>query len=143
MALATTTTAVTFSPSTPVYGESVALTATITPATTGAELPTGTVTFYNGSTSLGPATVSSGVATLNLNTLLVGPNTITAQYGGDSNYGASNSPAVSVPVSQSTSSTTVTYFPTSPVASQNVTLTATVTSVRTGHRAPDRDGSVL
>ena len=75
VALATTTTAVTFSPSTPVYGQSVALTATITPTTTGAVLPTGTVTFFNGSTPLGTATVTSGVATLNLNTLLVGPNT--------------------------------------------------------------------
>jgi trimeric autotransporter adhesin len=136
VALATTTTAVTFSPGNPVYHESVALTATITPTTTGAVLPTGTVTFLSGSTPLGTASVTDGVATLNLNTLVVGPNSITAQYGGDANYAASTSPAVSVPVSQSTSSTTVTYFPVSPVASENVTLTATVAASGLGAGTP-------
>ena len=136
--LATTTTAVTFSPSAPVYGESVMLMATITPTTTGADLPSGTVTFYNGSTALGlPATVTSGVATLDVNTLPASTtNSITAQYSGDSNYAASTSPAVTLPVSQSSSATTVTYFPTSPVVGQNVTLTATVTAVSPGAGTP-------
>ena len=102
------------------------------------------MTFYNGTTALGPAaTVTNGVATLNLNTLPVSAtNSITAQYSGDSNYAASTSTAVTVPVSQSSTTTAVTYFPSSPVASQNVTLTATVSaSARRGDA--DRHGSVL
>ena len=136
--LATTTTTVTFSPSNPVYGQSVVLTANITSTSTGADLPTGTVTFYNGTTLLGSAaTVTNGVATLNLNILPVSAtNSITAQYSGDSNYAASTSSAVTLPVSQSSSTTAVNYFPSSPVASQNVTLTATVSAVSPGAGAP-------
>ena len=51
----------------------------------GAGTPTGTVTFYDGSTTLGTGTLSGGVATLSTNTLAVGLHVITASYGGDSN----------------------------------------------------------
>ncbi len=54
--------------------------------------PTGTVTFLNGSTVLGTATVSStGSATLTLSTLPTGALSLTAAYGGDANFRASTS----------------------------------------------------
>ena len=134
--MATTTTAVTFSPSTPVFGQSVTLTATITPTTTGSASPTGTVTFFNGSTIIGHGTRHERSGHSRTNTLPVGTNSITAQYGGDTNYAASTSPAVTVPVAQASTTTAVTYFPSSPVASQNVTLTATVTAVSPGAGTP-------
>ena len=65
------------------------LTATVTSGATG------TVTFDDGATSLGTGTISGGVATLTTNSLAVGTHSITAQYGGDSNYNASVSTAVS------------------------------------------------
>ena len=43
---------------------------------------TGTVTFANGSTNLGSATLSSNVASLNVSTLAAGSYTITASYSG-------------------------------------------------------------
>ena len=76
-------TAVTFSPASPVFGQSVALTATVT-GPTGSPPPTGNVTFFNGSTALGSVLLSSGSAVLNVTTLPVAANAITAQYTGDS-----------------------------------------------------------
>ena len=74
------------SPSTAVAGTSVTLTATLSGNSTN--LPSGTVTFSDNGTSIGPATIASGVATLTTKTLGVGANAITAAYGGDSVYPA-------------------------------------------------------
>ena len=61
--------------------------------TSGAGTPTGTVTFVDGTTALGTATLSGGVATSAAASLAVGPHTITAAYGGDANFlTASSSP---------------------------------------------------
>ena len=43
----------------------------------------GTVTFYDGTTALGSATVSQGLAVLSLSTIVSGNHTITASYSGD------------------------------------------------------------
>ncbi len=80
---ATTTTAVSFSPASPVLGQDVTLTATITPASTGPASPTGTVEFFDGSTLLGSGTVSNDAATLTTTALPLGTNSITATYEGD------------------------------------------------------------
>src|SRR5271163_201143 len=89
----TTTTLAASSTSFPV-GTSVTLTATVA-AAAGNGTPTGTVTFLNGSTTLGTATLNgSGVATLNTTALPVASNSITAAYGGSTAFAASTSPAV-------------------------------------------------
>ncbi len=62
------------------------LAATVSPAAA-----TGTVTFYDGPTPLGTATVASGAATLSSYTLPTGIHSISAIYGGDATYAASNS----------------------------------------------------
>jgi autotransporter-associated beta strand protein len=136
VAKVTTTTSVTATPSTPSYGQSVTLTATVVPATTGSVAPTGTVTFFNGSTTLGTGSVAGGVATLVTTSLPAGTGSVTATYGGDTNYASSTSPAITVPVAVTATTIAVTYFPTSPVVSQNVTLTATVSSVSPGGGTP-------
>jgi len=71
------------------YGQSVTFTATVSPSSA-----TGTVTFYDGATSLGSAVVSSGVATISTTALSAGSHSITAGYGGDSSYSASTSAAI-------------------------------------------------
>jgi trimeric autotransporter adhesin len=129
-------TAVTFSPASPVSGQSVALTATVT-GPTGSPTPTGTVEFFNGTTSLGAAMpLTDGAATLNVSTLPVADNSITAQYSGDSNYPPSTSPAVTVTVALAASSTTVVPSTTTPVFGQSVTLTATVQATAPGAGTP-------
>src|SRR5208283_4166499 len=68
------------------YGSSVTFTATVTPTTA-----TGTVTFMEGSATLGTGTISAGKATFSISTLAVGSNSITASYGGDTNDNSSAS----------------------------------------------------
>ncbi len=94
------------STTTPTYGQQVVLTATLQniPMQIGALIPTGTVTFKNGGTTLGsPVTISGGVATLNTTSLTINSNSITATYSGDTNFAASPaSAALNITVSQAT-----------------------------------------
>jgi Bacterial Ig-like domain (group 3)/FG-GAP-like repeat len=96
---ASTTTVLTSSAATITAGGSVTFTATITGASGSTGTPTGTVTFLDRTTTLGTGTLSaSGVATYSNTTLSTGAHSITAQYGGDSNFAASTSAAVTVTV---------------------------------------------
>jgi pectate lyase len=79
-----TTTTVASSQNPGTYGASVTFTATVTPSTA-----TGTVTFKDGSTTLGTGTLSGGTATLSTSSLSVSSHSITAVYGGDTNYATS------------------------------------------------------
>ena len=123
--LPATTTTLTASPSTSSYGQTVTLTATVT-ATSGT--PTGTVTFYNGATVLGPGTLSSGKAKLSTAALPVGSDSLTAVYGGSSAYAGSTSKPVAVTVTQATTTTELSSSLNPSVYGQSVTFTATVTS---------------
>jgi len=96
-----TTTTLKSSASSTTTGASITLTATVS-----ASAATGTVTFYNGTTSLGSGTLSSGVATLSTSFSTAGTDSITATYGGDSNYAASTSSAISLTVTSSGSTST-------------------------------------
>jgi YVTN family beta-propeller protein/uncharacterized repeat protein (TIGR03803 family) len=70
----------------------IAMTATVTPVS-GGGTPTGSVTYFNGSTQVETATLSGGVGTFNFNpsSLAVGIYSITAVYSGDSAFSASTS----------------------------------------------------
>ncbi len=72
-------------PAAPVYGEPVTLTVTVSAGASGAGVPTGTVTFKDGSTVLGQATLTNGVAPFTLSPSSAGTETITIAYGGDTN----------------------------------------------------------
>jgi protocatechuate 3,4-dioxygenase beta subunit len=95
--IATTTTLATSAGSTST-GTAVTLTATVSPTAAA-----GTVTFYNGSTSLGSATLSSGSASLSASFSTAGTESLTAVYAGDSSYAASTSAAVTVTVTGTSS----------------------------------------
>jgi N-acetylneuraminic acid mutarotase len=116
-------------PASGVYGASVTLTATLTGIASGA-VPGGTVTFLSGTTSLGSGTAnSSGIATLTTTALPVGTDSITASYGGDSNYAAAKSSAISATVGKATQTISFTA-PASPVTygATPIKLSATATS---------------
>jgi len=70
----------------------VTLTANISYSTTA---PTGTVTFFDGTTQIGSGTVSAGVGTYTTSALTAGTHSITAAYSGDSNYTAATIGALS------------------------------------------------
>jgi hypothetical protein len=93
-----TSTALTSSPNPSTPGQAVTFTATVTALqgfTTGT--PSGTVSFLDGTTNLGNATLGSSLmATLTNSTLSGGlTHSITATYNGDTKFGASTSPVVS------------------------------------------------
>jgi hypothetical protein len=93
--LISTTTSLTSSLNPSVRGQQVTFTATVKPSS-GAGTPTGTVTFLDGSSTLGSSTLNaSGVATLSVANLSVGTHSITARYGGDTNYNGSTSAVLS------------------------------------------------
>ena len=129
------TTALSASATSVVVGASVTFTATVTP-TSGTPTPTGTITFKDGSTTLGTVTLnSSGVATYAAASLAEGPHSITASYGGDSRNLASSSTAIAVTVTAGPSTTTLASSAASAVVGSSITLTATVTG-GSGAQAP-------
>jgi hypothetical protein len=73
----------------------VTFTATVSAAAPGSGTPTGSVTFYDGTTKLGTGTLNGGSAAFTITTLSIGTHSITAVYGGDGNFKTSTSPALS------------------------------------------------
>ena len=76
---------VTASPAAPVFGQTVTLYATVSIVSPGTGVPTGTVIFKEGSTTLGTATLQGGAAKLSTTPLAAEIETITIAYGGDAN----------------------------------------------------------
>jgi subtilase family serine protease len=115
----TTTSVLTFTPSSPSQGTAVTLTATVTPSTA-----TGNVTFNNGSTVLGTAVLSgSGIAALVTSALPVGDNSVTATYNGSGSLGSSTSVPVTVTVTPGfTLTPTATSFQVAQGSNVNATI---------------------
>jgi hypothetical protein len=88
-----TTTTLTSSPNPSTSGEPVTFTATVNSAA-GAPADGETVSFVQGKTVLGTGTLSGGSASFTTSTLKAGNHSVTADYGGDSNFAASKSKAV-------------------------------------------------
>ena len=103
-------------------GQSVTFTATVTPGSA-----TGTVTFKDGSTTLGTGSLSGGKATLTTSALTAGGHSITAVYGGDANLTGSTSSAVSQTVNKVANTVTLGSSANPSAPGQSVTFTATVT----------------
>ncbi len=73
-------------------GTQETISVTIVPA--GAGVPTGTVTYMDGSTTLGTQTLSGGAAAFTANGLTTGSHTITVNYSGDTNFSVSSATAL-------------------------------------------------
>jgi hypothetical protein len=129
--LLVSSTVVTAQPDPQTVGDGVMLTAMVTGA---GPIPTLSVTFFDGATSLGSALLDpTGQATLVVNDLQVGLHSITASYGGDPFY----APSVSTPVAETIvtagSALTLVSSPAgTALAGQLVTFTATVVTVAGG-----------
>ena len=119
---ASTTTALTSSLNPSVFGQQVTFTATVSPSS-GA---TGTVQFFDGGTSLGTAGVSGGTASLTTAILTVGPHSITASYGGNTNFTGSTASALTQTVNEANTTTALTSSLNPSTYGQQVTFTATV-----------------
>jgi uncharacterized repeat protein (TIGR03803 family) len=118
-----TSTSVTSSRNPSAFGQSVTFTATVSASSV---TPAGTVTFKNGSVTLGTATLVGGVATLTTTTLSAGTHSITAVYNGVPDFSSSTSSALSQVVNPATSTVTLTSSLNPSTLGQSVTFTATV-----------------
>jgi hypothetical protein len=121
---ATTTTQLGSSPNPAIAGQKVTLSAAVA-ETSGSGVPTGTVTFYDGATSLGSGALSSGRATFSTSSLAVGSHSVTASYGGDASNLSSTSAAVSVTITPATPAALTTPTPGSTLGTSNVVFTWT------------------
>ena len=131
-----TTTVVTSSLNPSNLGDSVTFTATVT--TSGTNVPTGTVTFKDGNTTLGTGTlgclcdgiVNSATTTYTTSSLSAGTHSITAVYGGDTNNaGSTSSPWSQIVKEQDFQFTGSIADPTSPEPGQTTTTTMTLAAV--------------
>lgn len=119
-----TTTVLSASPTSATFGTAINLTATVAEVS-GSGLPTGSITFMDGTTSLGSMTLNGiGVAVFTTSSLAVGAHSITTVYGGDSANSPSTSAATSVTVTAAAApSVTISVSPTSLTVGQSATLT--------------------
>jgi hypothetical protein len=119
------TTSVTSSLSTAIPGEAVTFTATV-----NATQATGTVTFLDGTTTIGSGTLSvtaSGAqATFSTSALAMGTHNITASYAGTSNISGSISSVLQQIIGQASTTVVLTSNPSTANLNQNVAFTATV-----------------
>jgi hypothetical protein len=123
--LAATITTLSSSQNPSIYGEAVTFTAAVT-SSAGTPPDVETVTFKKGTAILGTRTLSSGSARFTTSTLPTGTNPITAMYGGDSNFGASKSKAVSQVVNKAATKTALVSSLNPSKIGQSVTFTASV-----------------
>ena len=134
---ASTTTTLVSGANPAVTGRPVTFTATVKAVAPGAGIPTGPVTFMDGATVLGTGTLNgSGQATLTTATLPVGPHSITASYGADTNFLASNSTALTETIAKAATAVLLTATSAQTVLGQPVTFTAKVNVVAPGVGLP-------
>ncbi len=107
-------------------GQSVTFSTVVTSA---GGIPGGTVTFRDGTSLLGTGTLAAGIASVTTATLSTSSHSITAAYGGNTDFAPSTSPAFGQTVTAATNKSAITATSSlnpSPLG-QSVTLTATVT----------------
>jgi N-acetylneuraminic acid mutarotase len=136
MTQAATRTKLTTSSATPQFGDMVTLTASLWAVARGSGIPSGTVTFMDGSTLLGTATLDDGAASFSTSALALGGHAITAVYGGDDNFLASTSAALNETVVQAQVNVQLSASPTSASQGTPITFSVAVVPVNGGTTAP-------
>jgi hypothetical protein len=123
---ATTTTALVSSLNPSIFGQPLTLTASVSPQFSGT--PTGTVTFQNGTATLGTATLNDGIAKYTTKKLPAGTESITAVYNLNGPFLTSTSGPLSQVVNQTTTTTALTSSANPGHPNQSITYTSLVTS---------------
>jgi len=94
----------------------------------GTGIPTGTVTFYDGSNSLGNCSLSgNGTASFSIGNLTIGSHNISFAYSGDDNDSGSTSAVVTQTVNPVNTVTSISSSLRTSVFGQSVTFTASIT----------------
>jgi uncharacterized protein (TIGR03437 family) len=124
---------VTASPNPSAPGQAVTFTATITPPFSGT--PSGSVTFKDGTSTLGSATLSGGQAGFTTSTLALGTHSISVVYSGDSNFTGTTSTVVTQTVKNAqpvATQTMITSFVNPTLVTQPTNFTVTVSASGSG-----------
>jgi len=118
------------------YGQAVTLTANVSPS--GAS---GTVTFFDGGSSIGTGGISGGVASFTTSFLTVGNHALSASYSGDGTHQGSSSNQVTQQVTRPLTSTSLSSSPNPSNVGQSVTLTAGISPSNASGTVTFSDGS--
>jgi FtsP/CotA-like multicopper oxidase with cupredoxin domain len=94
LGLERTTTTLTASPNPCSLGGVLDLTAAVSASPPGGASPSGTIRFFDGTTLLGAASLIHGVASLSVYAPRLGTRSLAAEYGGDTKFFGSISPAI-------------------------------------------------
>ncbi len=121
-----TTTSLVSTPNPSVYGGTVVLQVSVFGQD---QVPGGSVELFDGDTSLGTATLTSGSATFGPVLLAGGTHILRAFYAGDAFNGSSSSPLVTHVVQRAASSLAFSRTPVQSIFGQAVTLSARVASI--------------
>jgi hypothetical protein len=134
---AATSTQVTSSASTSVFGQQVTFTAIVTAISPGSGVPSSSVTFKDGSTTLTTALLdANGRASFSTSAMAIGSHSITAVYGGDGKFSTSTSTSLNQTVNKDATITALTSSADPTVAGQLVTFMATVSVSAPGSGTP-------
>jgi Bacterial Ig-like domain (group 3)/IPT/TIG domain len=121
-----------------VHGQSVTLTAKVTPGAKGAPTPEGTVAFVEKSTTLGVASLNvKGIAKFSTQSLEVGEHDVRVEYGGDGYFGPSESPVLVQDVDKATTELVLKSSRNPGPYGSATTLTATLKVLLPGSGVPD------
>jgi hypothetical protein len=131
-----TTTTLTPSVNSSVFGQPVTFTATVAPIAPGGGTPTGTVAFFLDGQPLSTVPLASGSATTASIFMGVGSHVLTAVYQGTPSYTTSADALHGQIVGKADTATTVGSSPNPSTFGQPVTFTATVAPVAPGAGAP-------
>jgi Concanavalin A-like lectin/glucanases superfamily/Bacterial Ig-like domain (group 3) len=130
-----TATTVTSSSSSSVAGQSVTFSASISP--NAGPVPSGTVTFDDGTTALGTGVINgSGVATFTTSSLSVSSHAISAIYGGDTNFVGSTSAALTQTVNKALAGVAASSTTNPSTHGQSAILTARISASAPGAGTP-------
>ncbi len=119
---ASTTTALSASAASANPGSSVTLTATVS---SSAGTPSGSISFFDGTTSLASLALASGTASFSTSSLAAGVHSLTASYSGSANFASSVSSAFSENITTPDFSLAATLPPPTP-SGQNIDVPITV-----------------
>ncbi|RXH56141.1 Ig-like domain repeat protein [Granulicella sibirica] len=130
---ATPTLGVSYTPDPPVSGASISFTATLAAVGT-APVPTGNVSFFDGTTTINAGKLANGTVTVSGTDITVATHSISATYDGDANYlSVSETGATSA----GTTATTTALTSSSAIANgTNITFTAVVAPSAIASTAP-------
>jgi hypothetical protein len=131
-----TTTALSSSLSSAVFGQSVTFTAVISAQAAGGPTPSGNVSFLDGSTVLGIVLLNAGTAQFRTSGLAIGSHSIKVVYEGNGTYTGSQSGSMVLPVQSDGVTILVTPSANPSPPSHQLTLTAAVNAAAPGSGIP-------